>query len=179
MVNRKNLKSVHEAAVLRQFQAYLKSGGIRLEILERPEPPEALVELNGQRTWIEITDAFLDQDHAIGLTSRASEDVEHIPDHQRLIVDPDASFSSVLHSVIGKKYDKSSMRSIAETQGPGILLVGVFTPFTTAEVVAHDEAAPVAKLISSKPIPIFNTIYVYEGTGQRNFHVLYRSADAS
>lgn len=173
MVSRRDLKRVHEEAVLRQFKDHLERGGGRLEILERPEPPEAIVELNGIRTWIEITDAFLDRDHAIGLTSGASDDVDHVPDDGRLVLAPDETFSGVLHSVIEVKYDKASMRSIAEGQGPGVLLVGIFTPFTTAEAVAHDEALAVAELASSKPVQVFDTIYAYEGTGQRSFHVLY------
>ena len=174
MVSRRDLKGVHEEAVLRQFKAHLEKEGAHLEILDRPEPPEATVELNGERTWIEITDAFLDKAHAIGLTTGASDDVDHIPDHGRLIVNPNARFSAVLRAVIEAKYDKTSMRKIAEDQGPGILLVGVFTPFTTAAAVAHDEAASVAELISSKSIHVFNTVYAYEGTGQRSFHVLYQ-----
>lgn len=174
MVNRRDLKSVHEEAVLRQFKAHLEKDGRHLDILDRPEPPEAIADLDGERTWIEITDAFLDNDHAIGLTSYASDDVDHIPDDSRLVVEPDATFSSVLHAVIEAKYDKPTMQKIAEAQGLGILLVGVFTPFTTAEAVAQDEAASVAKLVKSKPVNLFNTVYVYEGTGQRSFHVLYQ-----
>lgn len=174
MVNRRNLKSAHEEAVLRQFKAHLENGGSCLEILDRPEPPEAIVDLNGERSWIEITDAFLDKNHAISLTSYASDDVEHVPDHGRIIIEPDAVFSSVLRAVIEAKYDKVTMQKLAEVHGAGILLVGVFTPFTTAKAVAHDEADAVAELISGKPVHVFNTIYVYEGSGQRSFHVLYQ-----
>src|SRR5688572_24827544 len=100
MVKRRDLKGVHEEAVLRQFKAYLEDDGRHLEILDRPEPPEAIADLDGERTWIEVTDAFLDKDHAIGLTSYASEDVDHVPDDGRLVIEPDATFSSVLHAVI-------------------------------------------------------------------------------
>lgn len=174
MVKRRDLKSAHEDAVIRQFKAHLENDGSRLDILDKPEPPEAIAELNGERTWIEITDAFLDKDHAIGLTSYASDDVDHVPDDGRLIVDPDATFSNVLHAVIEAKYDKATMQKIAEAEGPGILLVGIFTPFVTAEAVAHGEADSVARLVASKAVPIFSTIYAYEGTGQRSFHVMYQ-----
>ena len=49
---------------------------------------------------LEVTDAFLDKDHAIGLTTGVSEDVEHISDSGRLVIEPDKMFSSVLQSVI-------------------------------------------------------------------------------
>ena len=157
-----------------QFKAHLESHGSRLNMLDRPEPPEAICELNDKRTWIEITDAFLDRDHAIGLTSFASDNMDHVPDDRRLVIDPDAMFSSVLHADIEAKYDKASMQKVAEAEGPGILLVGIFTPFVTAEAVAHDEADSVAILIASKAVPVFGSIYAYEGTGQRNFHVIYQ-----
>ncbi len=49
---------------------------------------------------LEVTDAFLDKDHAISLTTGVSEDVEHISDSGRLVIEPDKMFSSVLQSVI-------------------------------------------------------------------------------
>lgn len=165
---------MHEEAVLRQFKSHLESLGSHLHILDRPEPPEAIADLDGERTWIEITDAFLDKKHAIGLTTYAADDVVHIPDGRRLIVEPDAQFSSVLHAVIEAKYDKATMQNIAATQGLGMLLVGIFTPFTTAAAVARNESRSVADLIKSKPVRVFDRIYVYEGTGHRSFHVLYQ-----
>lgn len=177
MVNRRELKSIHEEAVLQHFKAHVEAQGRSLNVLDRPDPPEAIVEIDGRNTWIEITDAFLDERHAIGLTSSVCDDVEHRPDSGRLIVAPDESFSSALHVVIEAKYDKASMHKVSAKLGPGILLVGVFTPFTTAAEVAKDEAGAIAKLIFSKQEKIFEKIYVYDGYGQRKFHVLY-SQDA-
>lgn len=175
-VSRRNLKSAHEDAVLRHFGEHLQSKGIPLHIVARPDPPEAVVDLGGQRTWIEITDAFLNSSHAKSLTSKACADARHVPDGKRFIVEPDLTFSSVLHSVIEAKYDKASMHSIASAQGPGILLVGIFTPFKTAANVACDEALAVSQLASSKSKKVFRTIYAYEGSGLRTFHVIYREA---
>src|SRR5690606_38333669 len=120
------------------------------------------------------TDAFLDKKYAIGLTSGACDDVEHIRDDGRLIIEPDETFSLALHSVIEAKYEKASMRAIAEAEGRGILLVGVFTPFTTSAEVARTKAASIAELVLNKPYKVFNTIYVYDGCGGRQFHVLHR-----
>jgi hypothetical protein len=117
MVSRRDLKSAHEDAVLRQFKAHLESSGSRLEIIERPEPPEAIVELDGNCAWIEITDAFLDKKHAIGLTSSAAGDVDHVPDDGRLVLNPDATFSAVLQGVINAKYDKATMQRISDAMG--------------------------------------------------------------
>ena len=147
-----------------------------MEILKRPDPPDAFIELDGMKKWLEITDAFLDRAHAISLTSGACSDTRHVHDTPRLVIDPDETFSNVLLSVIEEKYEKASMHSINEHYGQGILLVGVFSPFTTARLVAKNEATAVGKMISSKRIRVFEKIYAYDGTGHREFHLLHSDA---
>lgn len=175
MVSRRDLKSAHEDSVLHGFGVHLGRAGVNFLIVERPDPPDALVELSGERTWIEISDAFLDERHAIGLTTLASDDVEHISDSGRLIVSPDEIFSEVIHSIIATKCDKESMLKCSERHGKGILLVGIFSPFTTAEAVAISESSEVEKIVTSRAVQVFRTIYAYDGVGSRNFYVLYES----
>ena len=174
MVSRRDLKSVHEDGVLRGFGDHLKDQNSFLKILEKPEPPEAIVEIDGKKSWIEITDAFLDQDHAIGLTSGAADDVTHTSDSKRLIYDPDGTFRESLLTVIEKKYDKRSMQSIASANGPGILLVGIFTPFNSARGIKFEEKSSIEDLVTNKPTKIFDQIYLYDGTGNREFHLVYQ-----
>jgi hypothetical protein len=147
-----------------------------MTILRRPEPPDAIIELDGIMTWLEITDAFFDRAHAISLTSGACSDTKHVHDAPRLAIDPDEQFSNVLLSVIEDKYEKATMQSISKHYGQGILLVGVFSPFTTAREVAETEAAAVRSLISHRQIKVFDKIYAYDGTGHREFHVLHSEA---
>ncbi|MCU8083840.1 hypothetical protein [Shewanella sp. SM23] len=145
-----------------------------MEVISKPEPPEAIVEIDGKQSWIEITDAFLDIAHAKGLTSGAADDVEHISDSGRLILEPDDTFRASLLAVIENKYDKKSMQKVASAHGPGILLVGIFTPFNSAGAVSKEEKMNVKNLVESKSLPIFSHIYVYDGTGSREFHLLYQ-----
>ncbi len=173
MVSRRDLKEAHEKYVLACFTEYLKQDGKILTIIEQPDPPEAIVEINGTKTWIEITDAFLDQAHARSLTTRAADDVCHIRDDKRLVIEPDVTFQAQLHGVISKKYDKTTMQRISAELGPGILLVGIFTPFNTAKLIVKEEKLNIAKLITKKSIPIFDKIYVYDGNNVRKFHVLF------
>lgn len=173
MIKRRELKQAHEDAVLHQFINHLISCGSSATILDKPDPPEAIIQINQKKTWVEITDAFLDKDHAIGLTTGVCEDVEHMPDAGRLIIDYDVTFSAVLQSVIEAKYVKKSMILTAESQGSGILLVGIFTPFAFAKNIAHDDAENIANLIVKKSVKVFDTIYVYDGIGHRNFHIIY------
>lgn len=173
MVIRRNLKQVHEDAVLQQFSEYIKQLGNSFKVLETPDPPEAIIEINGKKTWLEVTDAFLDKEHAIALTTGISVDVNHISDSGRLVIEPDGRFSSVLQSVIEAKYDKASMHSIFHSQGAGILLVGIFTPFASAADIVQSEAESISDLITKKSLKVFDEIYVYDGTGQITFHSFY------
>lgn len=173
MVKRRDLKKVHEDAILQQFSKYMKNLGNTFEVLDTPDPPEAIIEINAKKTWLEVTDAFLDEDHAIGLTTGVSEDVEHKSDSRRLVIEPDERFSSMLRSVIEAKYDKASMQSIFKDQGAGILLVGIFTPFASAADIAQSEAKTISELVAKKSVKVFDNIYVYDGTGQRSFHSIY------
>ena len=79
----------------------------------------------------------------------------------------------MLQSVIEAKYDKASMQSIYHNQGVGILLVGIFTPFASAADIAQSEAKSISDLVAKKSVKVFETIYVYDGTGQRSFHSIY------
>lgn len=58
------LKNQHESAVLNSFAEYNIRNGHEFAILERPDPPDAIVAIDGKKTWIEITDAFLNKDLA-------------------------------------------------------------------------------------------------------------------
>lgn len=174
MVKRRDLKEVHEDAVLQDFSEYMGNLCGSFNVLEKPDPPDAIVEINGDRTWLEITDAFLDKKHVISLTTGASEDVRHVSDSRRLVINPNSTFSSVLQTVVEAKYDKESMRSIYQIQGAGILLVGIFTPFASAADIAQSEAKFISDLVAKKSLKIFKAIYVYDGTGQRNFYLIYR-----
>ncbi len=150
MVKRRDLKQAHEDAVLQQFSEYIRNLGDTFTVLKTSDPPDAIIEVNARKTWLEITDAFWDKDHAIGLTTGVSKDVDPVSDSGRLVIEPDESFSSVLQSVIEAKYDKASMHSIFQSQGAGILLVGIFTPFASAADIVQSEAKCILEHVAKK-----------------------------
>lgn len=75
---------------------------------------------------LEVTDAFLDKDQAINLTTGVSEDVEHISDSGRLVIEPDKMFSSVLQSVIEAKYDKASDQALEKTEEVFLIVMEMY-----------------------------------------------------
>ena len=57
-MKRNELKDAHEDAVLESFKKHSTSLNNTIVIISKPEPPDAIITINGITTWIEITDAF-------------------------------------------------------------------------------------------------------------------------
>ena len=58
----RELKNADEDAVLESFKDHCSSVGKILEVKSRPDPPDAIVTIDGNNTWIEITGAWLKGD---------------------------------------------------------------------------------------------------------------------
>ncbi|OEY67334.1 hypothetical protein [Marinobacter sp. X15-166B] len=122
-MKRREIKEAHERSVIRSFKRYLKQQDRMLVVLGYPDPPDARVEIDQQPIWIEITDAFINGDFARSLTSHAADDLPPVP------TEPDGLFVEEVKTVVMKKYEKDSISDIFHRRGPGILLVGLYSPF--------------------------------------------------
>jgi hypothetical protein len=162
-MKREDVKEAHESVVLNSFVDYCVNCGNTLEINSKPEPPDAIVTLNGNKTWIEITDAFFNKELAESITKHVADDKTHtpVPKEKRVCIEPDEQFSAVLESVIVKKYDKDSIGNIYKQYGSGILLVGVINPFSDAKELVNTEKQRVLKAVKLKE-KRFNEIYLYD-----------------
>lgn len=168
MVSRREIKEKHEFSVLDSFRRHQKDQGNLLTISERPDPPDAIVDINGKRTWIEISDAFYSQEIAISVTSFAADDVPHRPSVGGLVDDPDATTLCAVESVIRQKLTKQTMKELAKNMGPGILLVGLYGPFFDIDETANNLSKEVKNEIAQQNI--FDSIYLYEN-GSSNGHI--------
>lgn len=168
----RNIQRDHELAVLGAFSNYLAKLGKSLKVIERPDPPDAIVEVSGVRSWLEITDAFFDDAHAKLVNLNAATDKANIS-YGRRIVEPDISFKKNLYEVIEKKYKKRSMLNEFSKSGPGILVVGINTPHSSAVEVLNEEKQSIAKLIRKQKSKIFNEIYLYEPYEQIGCYKIY------
>lgn len=167
MVSRRNIKDVHENSVLASFGEYLKSKGSSLNIKTQPDPPDAFVKIDGTDTWIEITNAFYSQDVAISITSYAADNAKHRPSVGGLVGDPDETTSMKVESVILEKLNKSTMASITQSNGKGILLVGLFGPFFDLDEVSNNLSNNLK--FNLKNQSIFESVFLYEGCSE-NVH---------
>jgi hypothetical protein len=159
-VKRSEVKDVHENSVLKGFKSLSELNGNIVEILSKPEPPDAIITINGQKTWIEITDAFITPEHARSLTSHVAEDKEWIKSTPGLINVDD--FSETLKGVIKEKYNKDSIQRVYREYGSGILIVGCFSPFHYPIQENLEELISTIKDIHSSNEQVFNEIYLYD-----------------
>lgn len=167
----RDIQPAHEIAVLESFKVFLSKKGKTLRILSRPDPPDAIVEIDGNPTWIEISDAFQNSEWARSITTYAADDKVHIPGGNGLTLNPDEASIGIVTKVILKKYDKKTMKSIMDQHGPGILLVGLYTPMTLPEEVIEQAGHQILEIISSRT-QIFCDIYLYRNSCDS--HLFYK-----
>ncbi len=156
-MKRSEVKEAHEDSVLKAFQNYNKNC---VDILDKPEPPDALIEINGIKNWIEITDAFITSEHARSLTTSVSEDKEWTKTTPKLINVDD--FKEILRSVTEKKYNKPSIQNVYKEYGQGILIIGCFSPFHYPISENIKELKNVISDIYLSNEKIFKEIYIYD-----------------
>lgn len=162
-MKRNEIKDSHELSVIDSFKNHSASINNTVELISRPEPPDAIVKINEKETWIEITDAFFSKNLAESITTNIADDKVHKPVQQdhRFCINPDEHFSDILESVIVNKYDKVSLGNVYKEFGSGILLVGIINPFSSANELVESEKNKIINAIKSKE-QRFNSIYLYD-----------------
>ncbi|MBP9727529.1 MAG: hypothetical protein KBD83_08735 [Gammaproteobacteria bacterium] len=161
-MKRNEIKSAHENSVLESFKKHCATSNHIVEIISKPEPPDAIITINGNKTWIEITDAFFSSELAESITTHAANNKTHkpVPIKKRFAIEPDEQFSNALQDAIIKKYNKISIGKIYQQYGSGILLVGVINPFSSIQELIATEKEKILAEIKSKESR-FNAIYLY------------------
>lgn len=159
----REIQSAHEQSVLDSFGVYLDGQGVSLEVIDRPDPPDAIVKMDDKDCWIEITDAFQNSDWARSVTSYAADDKDHQPYQSRVIYEPDSRACEIVKGVILKKYEKNSMNGLLSQCGQGVLLVGAYTPLTSPEEIVEQAGEVILAEIATKTA-VFKSIYLYRNT---------------
>jgi hypothetical protein len=78
-MKRKEKKDVHEGSVLEILKNHFASLNEVIEVISKPEPPDAIITINGNTTWIEITDAFFRPELAESIATQVANDKTHKP----------------------------------------------------------------------------------------------------
>jgi hypothetical protein len=130
-MERNEIKLNHENAVLSSFIDYCKLEDNICNIIDQPDCPNTVVEINNIRTWIEITDGFHNKSYEEYIVSDESDGNMHKSDTKKIT--RIETFNSELINVILKKYTKDSIGDVYKEYGKGILLVGLYSPFVNFE----------------------------------------------
>lgn len=140
MKSRAAIQDAHELAVLRDGLAeHNRVYDLNLTITSRPDPPDAILSDGLSTTWMEVTDAFFSERWAMDLSSHASIK-GHKPMARGLYIDMDKQFAVNFCDLLTKKAVKKSYKPLIQKYGPGILVVGLESPWLDSETLdAIDE----------------------------------------
>ena len=130
-----NVKDRHELAVLNAALAeHNRLHNLALTIVGRPDPPDAILSDGSTTTWMEHTDAFFSGDWARDLTTHAA-DVAHRPMEQRGYFEPDAQLADAFCRCVLDKAGKATYAGCIAQYGPGILVVGLESPWLDEDTI--------------------------------------------
>lgn len=135
MSNRAAIQDAHELAVLEAALAeHNRLHGLFLEVVSRPDPPDAILSDGKTTTWLELTDAFFSAEWARDLNSHAASE-EHMPMRSGPYMDMDAQLAARFCDLVCKKAAKTSYKPFIAKYGPGILVVGLESPWLDDETL--------------------------------------------
>ena len=129
MHNRKEIQDNHELAVLNEFIYWLNAqSDEKFKIIERPDPPDAIIKGNGRIEWLEHTDAYRSPEEAQEERSHVTlgENSFHRKEHP--IVSPDERIVAAVVSNLHSKLQKNSYEAVYEKYGQGTLIVSERDP---------------------------------------------------
>lgn len=136
MATHRENKDMHEAAVITAaVAAHNVLTGSAFVIESRPNPPDAVIVDGTSQFWVEHTDAFYSSDWARDLTTFAASDKEHIPLGEGVHVNMDATLAEEFCKRVLEKFHKPAYAPLVEKYGPGILVVGLETPWLNEDTI--------------------------------------------
>ena len=129
MHNRKKIQGNHELAVLNEFINWLNSQSHgEFKIIERPDPPDAIIKGNGRIEWLEHTDAYRSPEEAQEERSlmTSGEKPFHWKEHS--IISPDERIAAIVVNNLYSKLQKDSYKTVYEKYGQGTLILSERDP---------------------------------------------------
>lgn len=164
------IQTEHEKVILQNFKDYLEVKGHIMEIIDCPDPPDAIVSIDGKTTFIELTNAFFSDSFERSIISAANGKWKPVSEEERFTVNPNQTSFYRIIDAIEKKYKERTMLDTMEKYGKGTLIVGIYSPFITGEGILLDYKDEISSIVSAQQHKIFNQIYVYNND---NFYLVY------
>jgi hypothetical protein len=144
MNKRRPIQENHERFLVDTFiEWWASQTGEKFQVILRPHPnpPEAIVKSDRRTTWIEVTDAFYSNEWAKDLYSYATPGETYKPIEPGPYVGMDVQTVRRFVAVLKKKLSKESYADPYKKHGPGILLIGMKSPWFYKQTYSlmHDE----------------------------------------
>lgn len=159
-VARDKVKRDHELYNIREFldwhrQRYKSA----FRIVERPDPPDAIIRSGRTVRWVESTTAFWNKAYARDEYSYATPGEVHkpmpkVPFH----VGPDEVFAANFIDLVRQKLEKTSYEKFRDQYGPGYLVVRVMYPLFGAWTMQLMKDAWMRALVTDKGC--FRSVYI-------------------
>ncbi len=135
MKSRAQIQQAHEEAVLRDALAeHNRIQGLALAVVSQPDPPDAILSNGTVTTWMELTDAFFSVEWARHLSSYGSIK-GHKPMRSGGFTGIDKQFAANFCDLVQQKAEKQSYAPFVTSYGPGILVVGLESPWLDGETM--------------------------------------------
>jgi len=126
---REVIKNGHENAVIEQFVAWQNSStGKNYKIVAKPEPPDALLEHDGDYKWVEHADIYRSAEEAREEYSLVTTGEQPYFHTEHPIVSPDARIAASVYAVLQHKLSKNSYAEVHRRHGPGVLVLSERDP---------------------------------------------------
>lgn len=156
----RDIKNAHESAVIDDFVTWLnRKHGTDWRVIDRPDPPDAIIEDGEVRSWVEHTDLYRHWEEARSETSFITPGKEHIPHSENPIFDPDRRTAMALMDTLKKKLSNRSYRSAYGKYGRGYLVISERDPlFDHATVEEIDRITE--EVMITGDIGFFKKVYL-------------------
>lgn len=126
MNRRRPIQDKHEQFLIGEFiRWWAFKTGEEFRVISRPNPPEAVVQSDSRRTWLEVTDAFHSPEWAEDLYSHATPGELHKPMGPGPYIGMDQQTADRFAQLLKKKLSKQSYAEAHTKYGPGMLIVGM------------------------------------------------------
>ena len=139
MKSRAEIQAARELFALeKNLDAHNRLHGLSLKVISRPDPPDAVLSDGSITTWMELTDVFFSDAWARDLSSYASVK-GHEPMASGQYLDMDKQLAENFCNQLIKKATKKSYKRLIQQYGPGILVVGLESPWLDNESIDEIE----------------------------------------
>jgi hypothetical protein len=122
----KEAKSAEEKAYLKAFCQWASAKYNKtLTILDFPDPPDALIQVDNKQTWLELTQAFRSEEEAREHTAFITPGRPPYTRKEQLIADCDWRINQAFFKALDKKIWHRNYQPLLEKYGYGILIVDI------------------------------------------------------